>query len=106
MEAILSALKEEEEQARRLIKRYKEELQSLPQGSFFLRRLGKYQYGYLTYSENNEVKQKYLGRMGPEQVKQYKELMLRKKKIKELISKADKQQRFLERTLKRAIKKS
>ncbi len=106
MEAILSALAEEEEQARRLLKRYKEELQRLPQGTFFLRRLGRNLYAYLTYSENQKIKQKYLGRLSDEETRRYQDLIARKKKLKELIGKTKTQHRFLERTIKRAGKKS
>lgn len=63
MEAILSALEEEKEQTSRLMKRYKKELGGLPQGTFFVRRVGKNYYGYLTSSEKGKIQQQYLGRL-------------------------------------------
>lgn len=105
MEAILSALEEEKEQTSRLMKRYKKELGGLPQGTFFVRRVGKNYYGYLTSSEKGKIQQQYLGRLDENEIKRYQEMAKRKKKLQELRSKAQKQLTFLEKALRHAGKK-
>ena len=105
MEAILSALKEEKEQAARLIQRYEKELEGLPQGAFFVRVVGKNSYGYLTFSENGKIQQQYLGRLDEEKIKGYRAMASRKKKLQELRNMAKKQFDFLEKALRHAGKK-
>lgn len=105
MEAILSALQEEREQANRLVERYEKELAELPPGSFFVRGVGKNRYGYLTFSEKGKIEQRYLGRLDEDEIKRYQEMAERKKKLKELRNKAQKQLAFLEKALKYAGKK-
>lgn len=106
MEAILSALEEEKKQAERLLQRYRKELAELPKGTFFTRKRGEKLYCYLTYSVAGEIRQKYLGSLGEEKIEEYQGWMLRKKKLKELIQKAEKQKSFLEKSLRHARKKS
>lgn len=105
MEVILSALQEEKKQAQHLLKRYKEELRDLPQGSFFIRSVGKNRYGYLTFSEKGRIQQRYLGRLSEEEIKRYRQMTKRKKKLQELRNKAQKQLDFLEKSLRHAGKK-
>jgi hypothetical protein len=106
MEAILSALEEEKKQASRLIQKYKKELGELPQGTFFIRKVGKNCYGYLTFSEKGIIQQKYMGRLSKDEINHYREMAERKKKLQELRGKAQKQLDFLEKTLRHAGKKS
>lgn len=106
MEAILSALQEEKEQAIRLIQRYEKELAGLPRGSFFIRGIGKNRYGYLTFSERGKICQQYLGRLGEGEIRLYREMAARKKKLQELRNKAQEQIAFLEKSLRHAGKKS
>ena len=106
MEVLLSALKEEKEQASRLIRRYKKELEGLHAGSFFIRGRGKNRYGYLTFSKKGKIQQKYLGRLEEADVKRYREMATRKRKLQELKAKAQKQLDFLEKALRHAGKKS
>ena len=106
MEAILTALEEEKKQAERLLQRYRKELDALPNGTFFARKRGEKVYYYLSYSVAGEIRQDYLGSLSEEKIKEYQAGMLRKKKLKELIRKAEKQKSFLEKSLKHARKES
>lgn len=106
MEAILSALEEEKKQADRLLERYLKEIESLPKGSFFTRKRGEKVYCYLTYSIAGEIRQDYLGRLDKDKIREYQMAMQRKKKLKELIQKADQQKSFLQKSLRHAHKKS
>ena len=105
MDAILSALKEERKQAEKLLKRYKKELASLPAGTFFIRKLRNGQYGYITQSEQGNIRQVYLGKLEADDIAKYKEKMARKRKLRELIKKAMQQKLFLEKALRHARKK-
>lgn len=105
MDAIISALKEEKKQADRLMNRYQKELKKLPNGSFFTRRRGERTYCYLTYSVAGKVKQDYLGRLSDDKIQEYLAMMKRKKKLKELIKKTEKQKSFLEKSINHARKK-
>ena len=84
---------------------YTYELERLPNGTFFTRKRGEKVYCYLTYSVAGEICQDYLGSLSEEIIKEYLAWMVRKKKLKELIQKAEKQKSFLEKILKNARKK-
>lgn len=105
MDAILNALKEERKEAQKLLKKYRQEFNSLPEGTFFTRKIGKQTYSYITSSKNGEIKQRYLGNLEPKKIKKYKEVAHRKKKLKSLIKKAKKQLSFLDKALRHAGKK-
>lgn len=104
MESIISALAEERQEAAKLVKRYSRELESLPKGSFILRKVGQAHYGYITYSESGQVKQDYLGKLSEAQIDKYRALMKRKKQLKALKKQAEAQQDFLEKSLRHARK--
>lgn len=104
METIVSALEEEKEQAKRLVQRYVKELAALPKGAFFLRRVGKRLYGYVTSSEKGRIQQRYVGR-DEKVLKDLQDQMGRKKKLQELKKKAEKQLAFLDKALRHAGKK-
>lgn len=106
MDAILNALEEERKEAQKLLKKYEKEFISLPEGTFFTRKVGKQTYAYITSSDRGEVKQKYLGNLEPEEVAHYKEATKRRKKLKSLMKQAQKQLDFLEKALRHAGKKS
>lgn len=59
MDAILNALEEEKREAQKLLKKYDLEFASLPEGTFFTRKIGKQVYAYITSSAKGEVQQKY-----------------------------------------------
>ena len=105
MEAILNALEEEKKEAQKLLKKYEQEFALLHEGAFFIRKIGKQTYGYVTFSEKGEVKQRYLGNLEPEEVKHHKEAAQRRKKLKGLMKQVRKQLSFLEKALRHAGKK-
>lgn len=106
MNPIVSALEEELRQAKKLIRRYQRELDALVEGTFFARKKGKRVYGYITFSEQGEIKQQYLGSLEDAKLKRYQEQMKRKRKLKELLKKAQFQCHFLDKALKHARTKS
>jgi hypothetical protein len=106
METIVAALREERRETVRILGLYRKEYGRLPRGSFFVRKLGRNAYGYLTCSTKGIVKQDYLGLLAEEKIRQFREQMARKKKLRELMKRAEAQQLFLDRALRYAGKKS
>lgn len=106
MEAIISALEEEKREAEKLISKYERELDGLPKGSFFVRSIGKGNYGYITYSVGGKIQQKYLGRMNEAQIKKYKAQMDRASKLKSLLKSSKENLDFLIKALRHAYAKS
>ena len=106
MEAIVSALEEEGREAEKLIAKYGKELASLPAGSFFVRSIGGNSYGYVSFSEEGRVGQRYLGLMSPEEIDKRKKQAERAKKIKSLKKMAEQQLDFIRKALRHAYAKS
>jgi hypothetical protein len=106
MEAIVSALREELRQAKALVKRYGVVLEKLPDGSFFVRSIGKQRYGYITRSHNGQVFQEYLGKLDDASIALLQAQMQRKKKIGQLLKQAKAQVDFLQKAIRHARKKS
>ena len=106
MKSIISALEEEGREAEKLIAKYGKELSQLPDGSFFVRRKGNGQYGYVTFSKGGKIGQRYLGRVSPEEIEEKKAKYDRAKKLKTLMKQAEQQRDFIEKALRHARAKS
>jgi hypothetical protein len=106
MESIISALEEERREAEKLIAKYGRELSKLPEGSFFVRRKGNGQYGYVTFSKAGKIGQRYLGSMSPEEIEEKRSKYDRAKKLKSLKKQAEQQRDFIEKALRHARAKS
>lgn len=106
MEAILSVLKEELRQATTLAKRYTRALAKISDGSFFVRRIGSQQYGYITRSRAGVVSQEYLGKLDKAAITKFTERMRRKKKLGKLLKQTKAQAHFLQKAIRHARHKS
>ena len=106
METIIIALKEELIEAKKLVKKYADELAKLPKGTFFIRKLGQNQYGYITRSERGQIKQEYLGLIKDDELASVKEKFKRQKKLKALLKQTKIQLAFLQKALRHANKES
>lgn len=106
MEAIISALEEEMKEAKKLISKYERELKGLPKGAFFVRSIGRGDYGYITCSIGGKVHQKYLGKMSDARIKKYQAKMERTSKLKSLLKSARENLNFLRKALRHAHARS
>lgn len=100
MSVLISTLKEELANAKRLEKKYRVRIGELPKGSFIVRRIGKRQYGYLTRRESGRIKQEYLGPLDQTAIAEFREKNKKKKIYKEQLKKVKDQIKILERALR------
>jgi hypothetical protein len=61
-EVIQAVLKDELDRNQRLILRYEKEIENLPKGSIFHRKIGNQEYLYLNYRDGKKVISKFLGK--------------------------------------------
>jgi hypothetical protein len=104
MNILLSTLREELRTVQRLEKKYSQALLKLPTGSFVLRNIKDKKYGYLTYRDGNAVRQKYLGKLNEEEIKQYRDISKRRKDLKTKLKSIREQKKILERALREKAK--
>ncbi len=100
MNILISTLNEELSTIKRLEQKYLKKIAALPKGSFIVRRVRNKKYGYLTYRENNKVKQKYLGPMTEDQISTYKNHTKQKKEYKKKLKSIREQKKIIERALR------
>ena len=61
-EVIQAVLEDELDRNQRLILRYEKEIENLPKGSIFHRKIGNQEYLYLNYRDGKKVISKFLGK--------------------------------------------
>ena len=79
MSYIKDIIKEENQRLKALLKKYQDEIASLPKGSISLKRRRQRQYLYLAYRESGKVKFKYIGPTDSEKAKDIQEKVERRK---------------------------
>ncbi|MFH0802706.1 MAG: hypothetical protein V2A78_10040 [bacterium] len=100
MELVKSVLQEELEYAVRLKSRYEELLAECPKGSLIRRKIKRADYFYLSYRESPlKVKQKYLGRLSKDEVRDYKEKIGKRKKLEKSLKEVKQKILYLRKTL-------
>lgn len=99
-EIIRSVFLDELERNKRLIARYKKEVEELPKGSIFKRKIGNQEYLYLTYREGQKVISKFLGKAGVFDLSELKLKIERRKELVLLLKKLSKEQKDLEKELR------
>ncbi|MBQ7159785.1 MAG: hypothetical protein IJS09_10265 [Treponema sp.] len=99
-ELILSVFKDELERTKRLISRYESEVETLPKGSIFKRKIGNNEYFYLNYREGKRVISKFLGKIDSYDEVELREKIEQRKKIEKLLKKLHSEQKQLEKELK------
>ncbi len=100
MSVLLSTLKDEFKTVQRLERRYVRSIKALPFGSFVLRKRRCKSYGYLTYRQNGQVKQKYLGSLSGQSIERYRTAMQDKRAYKEKLKNIRAQLKILQRALR------
>ena len=99
-ELVLSVFKDELERTKRLISRYESEVENLPKGSIFKRKIGNNEYFYLNYREEKKVISKFLGKADSYDETELREKIEQRKKIEKLLKKLHSEQKQLEKELK------
>lgn len=99
-ESIKAVFIDELERNKRMITRYQKEMELLPKGSLFKRKIGGHEYFYLTFREGKKVISKFLGNTEIFDSTKISEQIERRKSLKKLIQKLNEEQKELEKELK------
>lgn len=91
---------DELERHKRMIARYENELENLPKGSVFKRKIGNQEYLYLNYREGKKVCSKFLGKPDSFDLQDLQKKLNRRKEIASLLKKMNKELKELEKEVK------
>ena len=95
--AVFSVLQDELERNRRMQSRYRLEIDQLPKGSLYLRKINHQQYYYLNYREHNKVVSKYLGKHDEPKIDEVKKHIEERKLYEGLLKKLDGEEKLLKK---------
>jgi len=102
MEPIVKGvLKEELERALSLRGKYEKKLKEYPPGYLLARKVQSKVYYYLSFREKDRIKQKYLGPLSPDVLKDYQKKIENKKELRRQLADVKRNIRYLERLLRK-----
>lgn len=99
-EIVKSVFQDELERNQRLVARYEKELENLPKGSIFKRKIGNKEYLYLNYREGEKVISKFLGKAEEFNSEELQLQLDKRKEYKKLLKKLKIEQKELLKALK------
>ena len=99
-DVVKAVFQDELERNRRLNARYEKELETLPKGSVFKRKIGNKEYLYLNYREGEKVISKFLGKSGEFNLDKLQTRLDKRKEYKALLKKLKQEQKELLKVLK------
>lgn len=97
---VFGVLQDELDRNRRMQSRYRQEIDQLPKGSLYLRKINQQQYYYLNYREKNKVVAKYLGRQDEPKIEDVKHNIAERKRFEELLKKLGREEKLLLKALR------
>lgn len=100
MGPIKSVIKEELANSYKLKQQYERALKKLPKGCLVRKNISGKDYYYLAVREGQKVKYLYKGKLSAKEIKKYDRIKKDRKKYRALLSEANKQIAFLERSLR------
>lgn len=99
-EVIQAVLKDELDRNQRLILRYEKEIENLPKGSIFHRKIGNQEYLYLNYRDGKKVISKFLGKSDSFNTEELVFQLNKRKEYVQLVKKLKIEQAELKKALK------
>lgn len=99
-DVVKAVFQDELERNQRLLLRYEKELELLPKGSIFKRKIGTQEYLYLNYREGKKVISKFLGKTEEFNSDELKTQLNKRKEYKQLIKKLKLEQKELLKALR------
>ena len=99
-EVIQAVLKDELDRNQRLILRYEKEIENLPKGSVFRRKIGSQEYLYLNYRDGKKVISKFLGKSDSFNTEELVFQLNKRKEYVQLVKKLKIEQAELKKALK------
>jgi len=97
---IKGALYEELQNSLRMKKEYENAIKKLPSGCLSLKKIGKYEYCYIAKRIGKKVKFYYRGKLSDSEKKKYEEAKKLRKKYRHLLSRVNKQIKYLKGALR------
>ena len=97
---VKSVFQDELARNQRLVERYEKELQSLPKGSVFKRKIGNQEYYYLNYREGQKVTSKFLGNINEYDIEQLQSKLNKRKEYQSLLKNLKAEQKELQKELR------
>ena len=99
MNPVKGVLSEELENSERLLKKYRQAIEALPNGSLVPKKIKGGMFYYLAYRKGDKVHFEYKGKLSAGQVADFKQAAAQKAKYRRLIADLKKQIVFLKRAL-------
>ena len=99
MNPVKGVLSEELENSERLLKRYRQEIAALPNGSLVPKKIKGGIFYYLAHREGDKVRFDYKGKLSAKELANYKKAANQKAKYRDLVADLKKQIVFLKRAL-------
>jgi hypothetical protein len=106
MNPVRGILSEELENSERLLKRYRQAIEALPNGSLVPKKIKGGVFYYLAYREGGKVRFDYKGKLSAGEVADFKKAAAQKAQYRGLIADLKKQVVFLKRALHERKKRS
>lgn len=97
---VYGVLQDELERNRRMQARYHKEIDQLPKGSLFQRKIGGHQYYYLSYRDQSKVVSKYLGKLDDKNVEDMKKQVAERKRYEDLLKKLRSEEKFITKAIR------
>ena len=97
---VLGVLQDELDRNRRMQARYRLEIDQLPKGSLYLRKINHQQYYYLNYREHEKIVSKYLGKHDEPKIEEVKKRIAERKRYEGLLKKLDGEEKLLKKALR------
>ena len=101
---VLVVLQDELERNRRMQLRYHKEIDQLPKGSLFRRKIRGHPYFYLNYRDKNKVVSKYLGKLDELEAEDIKKRIAKRKRYEDLLKKLRDEEKILTKALRQVRK--
>ena len=97
---VFGVLQDELERNRRMQARYHKEIDQLPKGSLFQRKIGEHQYYYLNYRDQSRVVSKYLGKLDEKKVEAMRKQVAERKRYEDLLRKLRNEEKFITKAIR------
>ena len=97
---VMGVLQDELGRNRRMQARYLREIQQLPKGSLYLRKINHQQYYYLNFRQDDRVIAKYLGKRDDVRIEDVKKGISERKHYEELLKKLSSEEKLLIESVK------
>ena len=96
---VKDVLIDELERNRRMQARYQQEINQLPKGSLYLRKINHQQYYYLNFRQGDKIIARYVGKHDDERIEKIKKEISERKHYEELLKKLSSEEKWLLKAL-------